>query len=86
MKKYIIKTSFALVVIMVGCNDEFLDRQPLDEISNEAFWNSENDLRVYNNSLYDLARQDNDVPILMGHDNGFSSHRWGNMARIRFLR
>ncbi len=77
MKKYISKIALALAVIMFGCNDEFLDRQPLDEISNEAFWNTENDLRVYNNSLYDMARDDNNVPILMGHHNGFSSHRWG---------
>ena len=62
---------------MFSCNDEFLDRQRLDQVSNEVFWNSENDLRVYNNSLYDLARNDNDVPILMGHDDGFDSHRYG---------
>ena len=44
--------------------DDFLDRQPLDEISNESFWNTENDLAVYNNSLYHLIRNDNDIPIL----------------------
>ncbi|MEK6476187.1 RagB/SusD family nutrient uptake outer membrane protein [Catalinimonas sp. 4WD22] len=77
MKKYISKISLALVVIMFGCNDEFLERQPLDEISNDAFWNTENDLRVYNNSFYDLARNDDNVPILMGHDDGFDSHYLG---------
>ena len=77
MKIYISKITLVLAVIMFGCNDEFLDRQPLDEISNEAFWNTENDLRVYNNSLYDLARNDDNVPILMGHHDGFSSQRWG---------
>ncbi len=60
-----------------SCNDDFLERAPLDEISAETFWNTENDLKVYNNRIYDLARNDNDVPILMGHHNGFSSHRWG---------
>ena len=64
-------------VLMFSCNDDFLERAPLDEISSETFWNTESDLRVYNNRIYDQARSDNDVPILMGHDNGFSSHRWG---------
>ena len=72
--------SYKLLIVaaclMFSCNDDFLERAPLDEISAETFWNTESDLQVYNNSIYDLARRDNDVPILMGHDNGFSSHRW----------
>ncbi len=77
MKNYIYKFILLTCVLLVSCNDEFLDRSPLDEISAETFWNTENDLRVYNNRIYDYARSDNDVPILMGHDAGFSSHRWG---------
>ena len=78
MKNFIIKISLVFAaLISVSCNDDFLERQPLDEISNESFWNTENDLMVYNNSYYNLARDDNDVPILMGHHDGFSSHRWG---------
>ena len=78
MKKYIIKlglVAFA-TLLLVSCNNDFLNRYPLDEISNETFWNTENDLMVYNNSIYDRARNDNDVPILMGHDDGFDSHRY----------
>jgi len=79
MKKHIIKICLVVVATMLSfsCNDDFLDRQPLDEISNESFWNTENDLMVYNNSLYDLARNDNDVPIFMAFDDGFDSHRYG---------
>lgn len=68
-----------LIVTLVSfsCNDEFLERQPLDEISNESFWNTESDLRVYNNGLYNLARNDYNVPIMMGFDDGFDSHRYG---------
>lgn len=36
-----------------GCTkDEFTTRLPLDRISDANFWNSENDLRLYNNTLY----------------------------------
>ncbi len=79
MKKHIIKIYLVVFATMLSlsCNDAFLERFPLDEISNESFWNTENDLRVYNNSLYNLVRDDNNVPIMMGFHNGFSSHRWG---------
>lgn len=79
MKNAFIKYSlFAFTaLLLVSCNDDFLERFPLDEISEETFWNSENDLKVYNNRIYDLARNDNEVPILMAHDDGFDSHRYG---------
>ncbi|UZR98042.1 RagB/SusD family nutrient uptake outer membrane protein [Chondrinema litorale] len=80
MKNYIIKITLAIISILLSnsCNDEFLERYPLDEISSETFWNTEADLMVYNNSLYNLARNDDNVPILMGHYDGFNSH-WGSI-------
>ncbi len=79
MKKYILKICMVVVatVLSFSCNDAFLDRQPLDEISNDSFWNTENDMAVYNNRIYDLAKNDDNVPILMGHDDGFDSHKYG---------
>lgn len=68
----------ALIYLLSSCNDNFLERYPLDRISNETFWNTENDLRVYNNGLYHLAAvDDNNVPIMMGHDDGFESLKYG---------
>lgn len=69
---------FLAIVLLNGCNDEFLMRPPLDEITSETFWRTESDLLVYNNSLYDLARNQADVPILMGHSNASSSW-WGSI-------
>lgn len=79
MNKYIVKLSLVVFAMLLffSCNDEFLERYPLDEISSETFWTSENDLMVYNNSIYDRARNDNEVPIMMGMDDGFDSHRYG---------
>ena len=76
MKKYSLKLSLVAfaTLLFISCNNEFLDRSPLDEISNETFWNTENDLMVYNNSIYDRVKNDNDVPILMAHDDGFDSN------------
>lgn len=76
-KRLIYPLFVAVVFLFSSCNDEFLERTPLDRISTETFWNTENDLRVYNNGLYHLAASDNDIPIMMGHDEGFNSHKWG---------
>jgi len=79
MKNKFIKYNLIILAtcLMISCNNDFLERYPLDEISAETFWNSENDLKVYNNRIYDQARNDNEVPILMAHDDGFDSHRYG---------
>lgn len=83
MKKNILKISFVIfaTLVMVSCNDEFLERIPIDSISNETFWNTENDLKVYNNNLYNLAKDDINVPIMLGHHNGFDS-QWASASYI----
>ncbi len=83
MKKYILKLIILIFATFFSfsCNNEFLERYPLDEISNDSFWNTENDLKVYNNTLYDMARNDDNVPILMGHFDGFNSH-WGGIWHV----
>ena len=60
MKKYIqrIGSMVIISILISSCNNDFLERYPLDEVSNETFWNSENDMKVYNNSLYELISGD----------------------------
>ncbi|WP_215223127.1 RagB/SusD family nutrient uptake outer membrane protein [Echinicola shivajiensis] len=51
MKKiYIVITCF--VGLLWGCNDEFMERYPLDQISDENFWRTEQDLELYCNNFY----------------------------------
>jgi hypothetical protein len=77
MKNYkLIAGSLLLATVLLGaCNDEFLERFPLDEVSNETYWNTENDLATYNNTFYHMALNDENIPIMHGHNNGFASHR-----------
>ena len=42
--------------LLIGCNDDSMDLFPLTSISSETFWNTENDLKVYNNNLYNYAK------------------------------
>ncbi|GIZ10230.1 RagB/SusD family nutrient uptake outer membrane protein [Flavobacterium sp. UMI-01] len=50
MKKYI----YLLVVSfsIFSCSDEFLEKNPLDEISEPEFWKTPADLKLYANSFY----------------------------------
>lgn len=43
---------------MMGCNDGFLQRAPLDEVSDETFWNTESDIALYNLGLYNTTIHD----------------------------
>lgn len=81
MKKHIKKISllFFAATLLTGCQDDFLERYPLDQISSETFWNTENDLMVYNNNLYHRVQFDRNFEVMMGHDvDPFTSH-WASL-------
>ena len=80
MKKIIIQFGlcFFAAIVLNSCKKDYLDRYPLDQISNATFWHTENDLMVYNNGLYNMARNHQNVPIMMGVDDGFESNWCGS--------
>jgi hypothetical protein len=47
--KYI---SVLFLVLTVACNDEYLERYPLDQISDAQFWTSSTDIELYANQFY----------------------------------
>lgn len=56
----------ALVAFTASCNDEFLERAPLNAISDVNYWLSTNDLKLYVNNFYN--RND-----LLALENGWGS-------------
>lgn len=51
MKLY--KLSIALMLfILASCNNDFLERYPLDKLSDETFWTTQQDLELYCNDVY----------------------------------
>ena len=50
MKKYLI--ILATLLTILSCNDDFLERPPLDTLTNENFWQSEAHLVSAANALY----------------------------------
>lgn len=55
MKK--IKTMLVISLLAtVGCNDDYLERYPLDQISDIEFWSTATDLELYANQFYPRLR------------------------------
>ncbi len=54
-----------LTTFILGCNDDSMDLYPLTSVSSETFWNTENDLKVYNNIFYNYAKS-NAMRLLIG--------------------
>jgi hypothetical protein len=52
MKKFI--SIIVLLIVTASCNDDYLDRFPETEIGKENFFKSEEDLRIYVNSMYNF--------------------------------
>ncbi|HSI78313.1 MAG TPA: RagB/SusD family nutrient uptake outer membrane protein [Lunatimonas sp.] len=56
---------FTILSVLVGCNDEFMERFPKASINEANFWNSENELELYVNALYPNSN------ALLGHNTFF---------------
>ena len=66
MKKYIL--ALGLVSMLIGCNDDFMERYPLDNVTDENFWKTESDLKLYLNKLYPA--------YIKGHGDGWSQDKY----------
>ena len=55
MKKYIL--ALGLVSMLIGCNDDFMERYPLDNVTDENFWKTESDLKLYLNPEFKQTMQ-----------------------------
>ena len=65
-KKYIFALGLTSM-LLPSCNNDFMERYPLDEITDESFWKTETDLKLMLNSLYPL--------YIIGHGSGWSDSK-----------
>lgn len=70
-----------LLPILLSCNDSFLDRAPLDELSDENFWESELQVKNAANACY-WALVGKDLPINMSEGLGDNAP-WYTMTSWR---
>lgn len=79
MKTYL-KNIFPIAVgalMLTACNDSFLERTPTHDLNDKDFWNTANDLEIYNNGIYNQAGDNNDYMFLVGftdNSSGSASH------------
>ena len=66
IKNYIL--ALGLASALTACNDEFMERYPLDVPTDETFWTSESDLKLYLNKLYPT--------YIVGHASGWSDSKY----------
>ena len=52
MKLRYILTGLCTALLLSSCSDDFLDKQPLSEITAETFFNTASDLELYTNGFY----------------------------------
>ncbi len=65
IKKYIL--TLGLISMLSACNDDFMEKYPLDKITDENFWQSENDLKLFLNTMY--------PDYIIGHQSGWAQDR-----------
>jgi len=66
LKHYI--CALGLVSSLWACNDDFMERYPLDVPTDETFWTSENDMKLFLNKFYPTWIQ--------GHGSGWSDSKY----------
>ncbi|MCD7938092.1 MAG: RagB/SusD family nutrient uptake outer membrane protein [Tannerellaceae bacterium] len=67
MKHYIYLLLIGFLGLFTACNDDFMERFPQDKITDDIFWESEEDLKLYLNGLYPL--------YIIGHQDGWADSR-----------
>ncbi|MBF9255709.1 RagB/SusD family nutrient uptake outer membrane protein [Pontibacter sp. 172403-2] len=69
-KKYIL--SILLSAFLLGsCEDDFLDRAPLDQITDENFWQTEEQLELAVDAMYGYLKAKNTVDMAIMGDNTY---------------
>ncbi|GAB2792394.1 RagB/SusD family nutrient uptake outer membrane protein [Rhabdobacter roseus] len=69
MKKNLIYLTAALTLLLSSCSDDFLDRVPLDQIADETFWKTEDQLVLAVNACYGNLKAKNTVDMENMGDN-----------------
>lgn len=72
---------FGILLVLVSCNDSFMDRQPKTEIGVERFFNTEEDLKMYIYGLYDFPGH-GQYAADGGTDNQATTSGWVEIKNI----
>jgi hypothetical protein len=75
--KYFVIVCIFLIPMLISCEDDFLERKPMDAITDASFWKSSNDLKSFANGFYRIFPRyiGDNVP---GFNGGVGGHN-GNL-------
>ncbi len=88
MKKYIYSLLSAMLLVSSGCEKDFLEKNPLDQISSANFWRSKSDFDMalaasyatLQNGMFSAGMPNMDALT----DNGYGQHNyWGSQAIVQ---
>lgn len=67
--------------LLISCNDGFLEREPTHDLNDVNYWKTANDLKVYNNGIYNAAGDNGTNVFYLGNGNtGYNSSIYSSMA------
>lgn len=78
--KHLIYIAIAGVLTLSACNKDFLERPPLDQVSEDTFWKSENDVYLAVNSIYNQLPGDGLIYEDGSADNAHVQNNWEGSA------
>lgn len=70
MKQIILLSGIAC--LFFSCNDSFLDREPTHDLNDASYWKTAEDLKTFNNGIYNIAAT-NDYEFFSAYSNNGSS-------------
>lgn len=76
---YII-TALSSILLFNACSKDFLERPPLDQVSQETFWRSENDVYQAVNGVYSQLPADEIIYDDGASDNAHAQYTWESFA------
>ncbi|MCL4637793.1 RagB/SusD family nutrient uptake outer membrane protein [Olivibacter jilunii] len=78
-KNYII-AALSLSLLATGCSKDFLERPPLNQVSQETFWKKENDVYQAVNGVYNKLTGDGVIYDDGASDNAHAQYPWESFA------
>lgn len=85
MKRILYTIILLSTCFLTACDKNFLDRNPLDQLSDESFWKTQEDVRQYVNATYrHIAVADDHVMYDVFTDNGVPVHTFADQGKISF--
>ena len=77
--------SFGLFILILGCNDDFLETVPKGSLSDANFWKTERDAEIFINNIYNVLLAQRNIQFEAMSDNMVGNVSQEQGATINFV-